>query len=63
MLIDFNKKYPHPPSMKPQRARVVILDGVRLIAKRCQWCRAEFYGEEKVITCDGCKAVRKRSRR
>ena len=58
---NFDKKILHPPFVKVQRAKVVILDGKRLFLKRCTDCKIEFYEIESVLRCVNCRS-RKRKR-
>jgi hypothetical protein len=58
---DFDRKIPPPPYVKVQRAKAVIVNGVKLILKRCVGCKAEFYGTEMQTRCEKCLAKRKRA--
>ena len=57
---DFNRRMPH---IQVQRAKVVILDGVKLLLKTCTRCKVEFYGIEARRKCDSCKSKRVRPRK
>jgi hypothetical protein len=58
---DFDRKIPPPPHLKVQRAKAVILNGVKLTLKKCAGCKAEFYGTEMQTRCEKCLAKRKRA--
>ena len=60
---DFNRRFARPPHVRVQRAKVVILNGLKLILKTCTRCRLEFYGTETRATCDSCKSKRVRLRK
>jgi hypothetical protein len=59
-VFDFERKMPHPPQVKVQRARVVILDGKRLVLKKCEGCQVEFYETELILRCEKCRTKKRK---
>jgi hypothetical protein len=57
---DFDRKISPPPNMKVQRAKAVILNGVKLTLKKCAGCKDEFYGTEMQTRCENCLAKKRK---
>jgi len=51
-----------PPQFpKVERAKAIVLDGVKLTLKPCVKCKAEFYGTEAQSKCEPCQKKKRRS--
>jgi hypothetical protein len=57
---DFERRMPPSPHVKVQRAKVVILNGVKLILKKCAGCKIKFCGTDAQLRCEQCVAKKRK---